>query len=114
MSTPLRIVTTDPAPQSSAPQSSGQNLASGQSLADRVFQLQAEARRLAREHIAGLEASLLQTQGLADEIAQGGDAYPPGVRDIARRLSQDSVAKALMIDAIMGRLQTPRPMRFSD
>jgi hypothetical protein len=96
MSTPLRIVTLDsPAP------SLAESLAG---LAGRVLQLQAEARRLAREHIAGLEASLLRTQVLADEIAQGGEAYPPGVRDIARRLAQDSTAKALMIDAIMGRI----------
>ncbi|HEX7758528.1 MAG TPA: hypothetical protein VF459_03445 [Caulobacteraceae bacterium] len=100
MSTPLRIVTTNVAAQPTAQSMAG----SPASLADRVLQLQAEARGLAREHIASLEAALHQTEALAEEIARGGDAYPPGIRDIARRLSQDSAAKALMIDAIVGRL----------
>lgn len=34
--------------------------------------------------------------------------YPPGVRHIARRLSEDSAAKALMIEAIMARLWAAR------
>jgi hypothetical protein len=74
------------------------------SLSQRVGQLQAEAKRLAGEHIDALRANLIQTQQIADEIARGGDAYPPGVRDIARRLGEDSVAKALMIEGIMARL----------
>jgi hypothetical protein len=73
-------------------------------LSERVNQLQAEAKRLAGEHIDALRANLLHTQQVADEIAHGGDAYPPGVRDIARRLSEDTVAKALMIEGIMARL----------
>jgi len=73
------------------------------SLSQRVHQLQAEARRLAREHIDMLEANLRQMQHIADEIAQGGEAYPPGVRDIARRLSEDSTAKAQTLEAIMAR-----------
>jgi hypothetical protein len=78
--------------------------ATGGSLGQRVGQLQAEAKRLAGEHIDALRANLIQTQQVADEIARGGDAYPPGVRDIARRLAEDSVAKALMIEGIMARL----------
>ena len=73
-------------------------------LSDQVRQLQAEAKRLAGEHIEILRANLLQTQRIADEIAQGGDAYPPGVRDLARRLNEDSVAKALLIEGIMARV----------
>lgn len=74
------------------------------SLSERVGQLQAEAKRLAGEHIDALRANLIQTQRVADDIAHGGDAYPPGVRDIARRLSEESAAKALMIEGIMARL----------
>jgi hypothetical protein len=74
------------------------------SLSERILQLQAEARSLAADHIQALRAQLLQTQRIADEIARGGEAYPAGVRDIARRLSEDSVAKALTIEGIVARL----------
>lgn len=74
------------------------------SLTERVQQLQAEAKRLAGEHVDALRASLLQTQRIAEEIAQGGEAYPAGVRDIARRLGEDSTARALTIEGIMARL----------
>ena len=74
------------------------------SLSERIRELQAEAKGLAREHIGALEASLLETQRLAEEIARGGDIYPPGVRDLAQRLGEDSAAKALTIEAIMARI----------
>lgn len=74
------------------------------SLTERVQQLQAEAKRLAGEHVDALRASLLQTQRIAEEIAQGGEAYPAGVRDIARRLGEDSAGRALTIEGIMARL----------
>ncbi len=73
-------------------------------LSDRIRQLQAEAKGLAGDHIDALRASLLQTQQIAEEIAEGGDAYPPGVRDIARRLCEDTAARALTIQGIMARI----------
>lgn len=95
MSTPLRVVTTRPLSEAApiAPAN----------LSGRIQGLQAEAKRLAREHIAALAASLAQTHQLADEIAQGGDAYPPGVRDIARRLCEENAARAMTIEAITAR-----------
>jgi hypothetical protein len=95
MSASLRVVTARPPVEAAAPPAN---------LAGRVRQLQAEARRLAHDHVEALRASLLQSQQIADEIAQGGEAYPPGVRDIARRLSEENTAKALTIETIMGRL----------
>jgi len=89
MSASLHVVTPSPA--------------ASPGLSERIHQLQAEARRLAREHIDLLEANLLAMRGLAEEIAQGGDAYPPGVREIARRLGEDSSTKAQTIEAIMAR-----------
>ena len=56
-----------------------------ESLSARIRALQEEARGLAREHIVALEAALVEVERLAVEIAAGGDAYPAGVRDIARR-----------------------------
>ena len=73
------------------------------SLAERIRRLRAEARGLAREQVEALRATLLETQRLAEEIAQGGDAYPPGVREIAARVGEESLARALTLEAIMAR-----------
>ena len=73
-------------------------------LSERVQHLQAQAKRLAGDHIDALQASLLQTQRVAEEIANGGEAYPAGVRDLARRLAEDSAARAMTIESIVSRL----------
>ncbi len=98
MSTPLRVVAAAPSAEASFA------IASPASLNERIQQLQAEAKGLAREHIALLGAGLLQTQQMAVQIADGGDAYPPGVREMARRISEDSAARAHTLEAIMARL----------
>ena len=72
-------------------------------LSARIRALQDEARGLAREHITALEAALGEVERLAAEISAGGDAYPAGVRDIARRLAEDCELKAATIEAISGR-----------
>lgn len=97
MSTSLRVVAASPLLEAQA------GAATAASLSERIRQLQAEARGLAREHVGALAASLMQTQRLADEIAQGGEAYPPGARETARRLGEDSGANALALEAIMAR-----------
>lgn len=94
MTTPLRIVSPETAEITAQPATS---------LSARILQLQAEARKLAGDHVETLRASLLQTQRIADEIAEGGEAYPPGVRDLARRMSEDSASRALTLETIMGR-----------
>ena len=73
------------------------------SLSERVRRLQAEARGAAREQVDLLAANLLQAHQLAEEIAEGGAAYPVGVRDLARRLSVDSAVRFAAIEAIMAR-----------
>lgn len=75
-----------------------------QALSARIRALQAEARGLAREHIAALEAAMGQVERLAAEIAEGGDAYPAGVRDIARRVAEDCNLKVSTIEAITERV----------
>ena len=72
-------------------------------LSARIRALQEEARGLAREHITALETALAEVERLAGEIAVGGDAYPAGVRDIARRLVEDCELKVATIEAISGR-----------
>jgi len=75
-----------------------------QTTADRVRRLQLEARALAVEQVEALERALMQASALAKEIAEGGDAYPVGARELAGRLSADLPAKAETLKAIVGRL----------
>ena len=74
-----------------------------QALSARIRALQAEARGLAREHIGALEMAMGEVERLACEIADGGDAYPAGVRDIARRIAEDCGLKVATIEAITER-----------
>ena len=74
-----------------------------ESLSERIRRLQAEARNLAREHIMALQTALVTVERLAGEIAEGGEAYPPGVRDIARRLIEDCEARVQTLEAISKR-----------
>jgi len=97
MSKALRVITSQPAQPYPVEGSACVELG------ERIRRLQAEAEQLAREHIGAFTASLVQTQHLAQEIALGGEAYPAGVRDIARRLAEESQAKAQMLEAILTR-----------
>ena len=71
--------------------------------ADRVKRLQLEARALAVEQVEALERVLMEASRMAKEIADGGDAYPVGAREIASRLVTDLPSKAETLKAIVGR-----------
>lgn len=73
------------------------------SISLRVKRLQAEARGLAREHVTALRAALATVEALSADIAAGGEAYPAGVRDIARRLAEEVGAKAQTLELLSGR-----------
>lgn len=75
----------------------------GASISERIRHLQAEARLLAREQIQALEAALIQLERLSCEIAEGGEAYPVGVREIARRLADDCEARGNTLHLLAGR-----------
>jgi len=74
-----------------------------ETVAQRVRRLQLEARQLAKDHIKALSAAMVEVETLAAEIAEGGDAYPPGVRDLARRLVEDVEARVQTLEAIVAR-----------
>ena len=74
-----------------------------ENVAERVKRLQAEARQLARDHIRALTAAIEQVELMAAEVSDGGDAYPPGVRDVARRLVEDMGCRAQTLEAIVAR-----------
>jgi len=71
--------------------------------ADRVKRLQMEARALAVEQIEALEKLLLQASAMAREIADGGEAYPVGARELAGRLASDLPARAQTLKAVTSR-----------
>jgi hypothetical protein len=74
-----------------------------ETVAQRVQRLQAEARQLAKDHVKALTTAMVSLEQLAAEIAEGGDAYAPGVRDVARRLVEDLDSRVQTLEAIVAR-----------
>ena len=60
-----------------------------ESRTQRVRRLQEEARALAREQLGEFELLLDATAKMALEIADGGDVYSIGAREICRRIADD-------------------------
>jgi hypothetical protein len=77
--------------------------AKAETVAERVRRLQAEARQLAKDHIHALSQAMSDVEQMAAEIAEGGDAYPPGVRDLARRFVEDIDSRIQTLEAISAR-----------
>ena len=71
--------------------------------AERIRHLQHEARVLAKEQIEAFAHDLEILAERAAEIAEGGDAYPVGVREVASRIVDDLSQKSHLLTAIMGR-----------
>ena len=65
--------------------------------------LLAEAKAAALEHTGALEVALEQVAALAAEVSEGGDAYPVGVRELSRQLSDDAVSRLQTLNAILNR-----------
>jgi hypothetical protein len=74
-----------------------------ETVADRVRRLQAEAKQLAKDHVHALSAAIMNAEQIAAEIAEGGDAYPPGIRDLARRFVEDADMRVQTLEAISAR-----------
>ena len=75
-----------------------------ESTGERVKRLQMEARALAVEQVETLERLLLEATALSKEIAEGGDAYPVGAREIASRLAADLPTKVETMKQIVSRM----------
>lgn len=71
--------------------------------ADRIKRLQAEARSLAREQVEALSAALEQVSHMAAEIRDGGDIYPVGAVEFAKRLADEAGKHAAALAAIAER-----------
>jgi hypothetical protein len=74
-----------------------------ETVAERVRRLQIEAKQLARDHIHALTAAIMEAEVIAAEIAEGGDAYPAGIRDLARRFVDDADARVQTLEALVAR-----------
>ncbi|HEY2356686.1 MAG TPA: hypothetical protein VGH86_04495 [Phenylobacterium sp.] len=74
-----------------------------ESPADRIRRLQHEAKTLAREHIEMLAAALAEVSRLSSEVAEGGEIYPVGARELSRRLTDEANHNALTLTAIIDR-----------
>ena len=69
----------------------------------RAKRLLAEAKAAALEHTAALEGALEAVAALAAEVSEGGDAYPVGVRELSRQLSDDVVSRLQTLNTILNR-----------
>jgi len=72
-----------------------------ESKTQKVRRLQEEARQLAKEQIAEFEFLLDATSRMAQEIADGGDVYPVGAREVCRRLAEE-LPRALQTLKVVG------------
>jgi hypothetical protein len=66
----------------------------------RLNRLMMEAHQAADEQVKALEDALLNIAYMSVEIADGGEIYPVGVREICRRLAEDSVWRAQTLESI--------------
>ncbi len=74
-----------------------------ETVSQRIQRLQAEARDLARGHVDDLIGAILVSAAIGAEIANGGDAYPAGVRDLARRYVEDAEGRIQNLESLSGR-----------
>lgn len=72
--------------------------------AERANRLLAEARVAAREQVREVERAIEAAAELSAQIAAGGDIYPPGVREMCRRLAEDAHLHSLSLGALSARL----------
>lgn len=73
--------------------------------AQRVQRLQEEARLLAREEVERLDRDLRRLADQAKIIADGGDAYAAGIRELAGRISVETAQRADILRALLERLR---------
>jgi len=95
MSPSLSVVADNDVKTAAAPKS--------ETVAQRVRRLQQEAKQLAKDHIHALTSAIMDAEVIAAEIAEGGDAYPAGIRDLARRFVEDADARVQTLEALVAR-----------
>jgi len=93
--------------ETGAEPSKGEVVEFGRSGGDQVLwrmrQLQFEARALARDQVDALARDLCSIAARAAEIAEGGDAYPVGVRELCTRLAEELPRKNQLLQTLARR-----------
>ena len=74
----------------------------------RIRRLQNEAKLLAREQIEELAKAIKLLAIQSEEIANGGEAYPAGIRELASRMTEDLYAKMETFSSLLGRVPMPK------
>jgi hypothetical protein len=74
-----------------------------ETIADKMRRLRTEARVHARDHAEMFARALAELEALAADIAEGGEAYPVGVRETARVLAPELNDARLQVVSIMER-----------
>jgi hypothetical protein len=74
-----------------------------ESASNRAKRLMAEARAAALEHVAALETAMEAVAAIAADVGEGGDAYPIGVRELARQLNDETVSRLQTLNAILSK-----------
>jgi hypothetical protein len=74
-----------------------------ESIADKIRRLQEEAQANAREHSLSFVRAISDLEDLVSDIADGGEAYPVGVRETCRKLGPELMAARLNVVSILGR-----------
>jgi hypothetical protein len=70
---------------------------------ERVCLLMQEARSAGIEHLEALREAIGVVRDLSLDVARGGDAYGPGVRDLAARLAEDLLWRSKNLEAFTAR-----------
>ncbi len=74
-----------------------------ESPSSRAKRLMAEARSAAIEHVSSLEQAMEAVASLSADVSEGGDAYPVGVRELARQLSEETYSRLQTLNAILNK-----------
>jgi hypothetical protein len=72
-------------------------------LVERMERLRGDASRIANEHTNLLVKALSDAAAMAEQVANGGEAYHVGVREIARRTHSDLASTILSLRAVRER-----------
>ena len=75
---------------------------------ERARRLFAEAQAAAMEQVAQLEVALDAVRELSVSIADGGDIYPAGVRELCRRTAEETYGRRQTLNALAARRLDPR------
>jgi len=78
-------------------------LPKAESPAEKIRRLREAAAAEARNHAKIFEQALQDLELLAADIAEGGEEYPVGVREAARRLCPELNGARLNIASLLGR-----------